>query len=164
MVSDMECVETAEYTVDRKLLVSLSLRRVARRWWWVAVIPLLGAIEMLVTTGDIVWLLAALMICMVLWPWMVMMAYYSVALRPEIIKAMTPVRARVSADGVTFVTDGDVTERAMRWDEADSVWVRSTCVALWRHGDIMVIPRTAVASDAGWDMVTEWGMSSKTGS
>lgn len=164
MVSEMKCVETDGYTVDRKLLVSLSLRRVARRWWWIAVIPLLGAIEMLVTSGDIVWLLAALMICMVLWPWMVMMAYYSVALRPGIIKAMTPVRARVTADSVTFVSVEDETERTMRWAEADSVWVRATCVALWRHGDIMVIPRSAVTSDAGWDMVAEWGVSSKTGS
>ena len=162
MMPEMECVETAVYTVDRKLLVSLSLRRVARRWWWVAVIPLLGAVEMFVTRGDIAWLLAALMICMVLWPWMVMMAYYSVALRPGIIKAMAPVRACVTADSVTFVSVEDDTERTMRWAEADSVWVRATCVALWRHGDIMVIPRDAVTSDAAWDMVTQWGISSKT--
>ncbi|MCM1452232.1 MAG: hypothetical protein NC102_08230 [Clostridium sp.] len=68
------------------------------RWWWAFAIPLIAAA--VAAFWDWRWLAVAFALGLVLYPFVLMLAFYSQALAPEAAKALLPKQARLSDSGV----------------------------------------------------------------
>lgn len=84
-------------TVTPATYARAAMARLAGRWWWVAVAPMV--IFLIASIHDAAYLFAAFIWLLMLLPPALMIAYYSYLLRPEAAAMARPHRVTIDPDG-----------------------------------------------------------------
>jgi len=79
------------------------------RWWWAFALPI--AMALVASMWDWRWIVAAMALALVAYPFVLMMAYYSCVLKPEAAKGLLSRRVEIGDGGIDIVYEQQSEDR-----------------------------------------------------